>query len=252
MGLGGGRTWLRDRDLEELLLGAFSRVERDFSSRYPEHFREDEARLLTRLLEDLRHEFESIRSDLSLLLSRGQPVPLALDLQYRRTREPVEGETTPESPRPAGVELAFVLKVEVDSFLTTKRAVLVQARKLEQRGEGQWAPNLRLAREQVDGLLGQSESSFCLFLVPPSLRAECWMVPARLVRGLMEARESLSTVSREGAQRVARSLAQWMTYDLLGLWTGDDRPAVLERAEGRAEQGPDFVVEISIRKRGPG
>jgi hypothetical protein len=248
MTLGGGRTWLRDRDLEELLLGAFSRVERDFSARYPEHFREDEARLVTRLLEDLKHEFESIRSDLSILLSQGQPVPLELDLQYRRTRMPEEGEPAPENPRPAGVELAFVLKVEVDSFLTTKRGVLVLARKLEHRGE--WAPNIRLAREQVDGLLGQSESSFCLFLVPPSLRAECWMVPARLVRGLMDAQESLSTVSREGAQRVARSLAQWMTYDLLGLWTGDDRPAVLERAEAGAERGPDFVVEISVRKRG--
>ncbi|HEX8437863.1 hypothetical protein [Archangium sp.] len=250
MGLGGGRTWLRDRDLEELLLGAFSRVERDFSARYPEHFREDEAQLVTRLLEDLKHEFESIRSDLSILLSQGQPVPLELDLQYRRTRAPVEGETSPENPRPAGVELAFVLKVEVDSFLTTKRAVLVQARKLERRGEGQWAPNLRLGREQVDELLGKTESSYCLFLVPPSLRAECWMVPARLVRGLMEAQESLSTVPREGAQRVARSLAQWMTYDLLGLWTGDDRPAVLERAESNAERGPDFVVEISVRKGG--
>ncbi|WNG34541.1 hypothetical protein F0U61_13505 [Archangium violaceum] len=250
MTLGGGRTWLRDRDLEELLLGAFSRVERDFSARYPEHFREDEARLVTRLLEDLKHEFESIRSDLSILLSQGQPVPLELDLQYRRTREPVEGQPTPESPRPGGVELAFVLKVEVDSFLTTKRAVLVQATKLERRGEGQWAPNIRLAREQVDGLLGQSESSFCLFLVPPSLRAECWLVPARMVRGLMDAQGSLSTVSREGTQRVARSLAQWMTYDLLGLWTGDDRPAVLERAEGISAQGPDFIVEISVRKTG--
>ncbi|QRK04007.1 hypothetical protein JQX13_27390 [Archangium violaceum] len=250
MTLGGGRTWLRDRDLEELLLGAFSRVERDFSARYPEHFREDEARLVTRLLEDLKHEFESIRSDLSILLSQGQPVPLELDLQYRRTRAPVEGESAPEGLRPGGVELAFVLKVEVESFLTTKRAVLVQATKLERRGEGQWAPNIRLAREQVDGLLGQSESSFCLFLVPPSLRAECWMVPARMVRGLMEAQGSLSTVSREGAQRVARSLAQWMTYDLLGLWTGDDRPAVLERAEGNPERGPDFIVEISVRKTG--
>jgi hypothetical protein len=248
MTLGGGRTWLKDRDLEELLLGAFSRVERDFSARYPEHFREDEARLVTRLLEDLKHEFESIRSDLSILLSQGQPVPLELDLQYRRTREPVEGEPSPESARPVGVELAFVLKVEVDSFLTTKRAVLVLARKLEHRGE--WAPNLRLGREQVDGLLGQTEASFCLFLVPPSLRAECWMVPARLVRGLMDAQESLSTVSREGAQRVARSLAQWMTYDLLGLWTGDDRPAVLARTEPGAERGPEFIVEISVRKRG--
>ncbi|ADO68449.1 hypothetical protein [Stigmatella aurantiaca] len=243
MTLGGGRTWLRDRDLEELLLGAFSRVERDFSARYPQHCREDEAQLVTRLLEDLRHEFESIRSDLGLLLSQGQPVPLELDLRFRQG-------LASGGPRPSGVELMFVLSVEVDAFLKTRRAVLVRARKLEPWGEGQWAPNLRLGREQVDGLLGLSESAYCLFLVPPSLRAECWMVPARLVRGLMEAQGSLSSVSREGAQRVARSLAQWMTYDLLGLWSGDDRPAVLERAGENAEGGPDFVVEISVRKGG--
>lgn len=246
MTLGGGRTWLRDRDLEELLLGAFSRVERDFSARYPEHFREDESHLVTRLLEDLRREFESIRSDLAILLSQGQPVPLTLDLRFRR-REALEDARSEEPSRPGGVSLAFVLKVEVDGFLTTKRVVLVRTRKLEQR-EGHWAPHLRLAREQVDGLLSRSESSFCLFLVPPSLRAECWMVPARLVRGLMEAQGSLSTVSREGAQRAARSLAQWMTYDLLGLWSGDDRPEVLEHAEREGEGSPDFVVEVSVRK----
>ena len=241
MTLAGGRTWLRDRDLEELLLGAFGRVERDFSARYPEHFREDETLLVTRLLADLQREFESIRSDLAIL-SQGQPVPLALELQYRRR------PGTEERTRPGGVELAFVVKVEVEGFLTARRAVLVRTGKLEPHGPGQWAPHLRVGREQVDGLLARSEASFCLFLVPPSLRAECWMVPARLVRGLMQAQDSLSTVSREGAQRVARSLAQWMTYDLLGLWSGDDRPEVLERAGSDGADGPDFVVEISIRK----
>ncbi|SET99935.1 hypothetical protein SAMN05443639_106240 [Stigmatella erecta] len=247
MTLGGGRTWLRDRDLEELLLGAFSRVERDFSARYPQHCREEEAALVTRLLEDLRHEFESIRSDLGLLLTQGQPVPLALDLRFRRGPEPVENA---QAPGRSGVELMFVLSVEVDGFLRTKRAVLVRARKLEPWGEGQWAPNLRMGREQVDGLLARSEAAYCLFLVPPALRAECWMVPARLVRGLMEAQGSLSSVSREGAQRVARSLSQWLTYDLLGLWSGDDRPEVLARSERSEEEVPDFVVEISVRKSG--
>jgi hypothetical protein len=60
------------------------------------------------------------------------------------------------------------------------------------------------------------------------------------------------TVPREGTQRVARSLAQWLTYELLGLWTGDDRPAVLEWAEGQASPGPDFLVEVSVRKNARG
>jgi len=248
LSLGGGRTWLRDRDLEELLLGAFGRVERDFSVRYPEHCREDESALVTRLLEGLQREFDSIRSDLDILLSQGQPVPLALELQFRRRAVPRVPPASEEPSRPGGAELAFVLNVDVDGLLRTRRVALVRASKLEPRGEGQWAPNLRLGREQVDGWLARSESSFCLFLVPPALRAECWMVPARLVRGLMETQQSLSTVPREGVQRVGRSLAQWMTYELLGLWTGDDRPGVGEWAGADTPDGPDFVVDISVRK----
>ncbi len=49
----GGRTWLRDRDLEELLLGLFSRVEQDFTAHFPELASEDTPRLVTRLLEGL-------------------------------------------------------------------------------------------------------------------------------------------------------------------------------------------------------
>ena len=58
------------------------------------------------------------------------------------------------------------------------------------------------------------------------------------------------TMPAAGDPRVARSLAQWMTYELLGLWAGDDRPGVLEWAEGRAQGGPDFIVELSVRKNG--
>jgi hypothetical protein len=103
-------------------------------------------------------------------------------------------------------------------------------------------------REALDAVLKVTEAAVCLFLVPPLVRAECQVAPAGLVRELMETQGARTVVSREGVQRVARSLAQWMVYDLIGLWAGDERPAVLERAEGRAEQVPDFLVELSIRK----
>ena len=41
-----------------------------------------------------------------------------------------------------------------------------------------------------------------------------------------------------------------MTYELLGLWSGDDRPEALEQALGAGEGCPDFVVELVIRKTG--
>lgn len=320
----GGRTWLRDRDLEELLLGAVARVESEFAASYPERFREDTAELAADLLENLCAEMERVKADLSAMLAQGQPAPLELDFTVRRMRpaqneamaledaappppadtdggavvllepeleaapaamleaavpvadggeasaslvsaeaspgsEPAEveapaiaaprplpraaREAAPSSvPRPPGVEVAFILKVNVDGFLRTERVAFVQVVKLEQRGEGQWLPAFRLGREHLDALLLRTDAAFCLFLTPPFPRAECWMVPARLARGLTESHRSLSGVPRDGVQRVARSLSQWLVGELLGLWSGDERPEAL--AQARAEQGgPDFVVE---------
>jgi hypothetical protein len=309
-----GRTWLRDRDLEELLFGAVARVEADFAARYPERFREDTSELVAGLLEGLRGELERVKADLSALLAQGQPAPLNMEFTVRRTRaapeegavavpsalivEPVghggasegpasetasEGaasvepevevtsaaavaptvevasvaplEATPApsartaggvAPRPSGVEVAVVLKVEVEGFLRTERVVFLRVVKLEQRGEGQWMPTFRLGRELVDSLLLRTDAAFCLFLAPPFPRAECWLVPARLVRGLMETQRSVSGVRREDVQRAARSLAQWLVGDLVGLWTGDERPEALARARQETD-APDFVVEWVLR-----
>jgi hypothetical protein len=138
------------------------------------------------------------------------------------------------------VEVAFVLKVDVEGFVRAERVALVQVVKLEQRGEGQWMPSFRLGREQVDALLLRTDAAYCLFLAPPFPRAECWMAPARMVRGMMEAQRSLSGVARDGVQRVARSLSHWLVADLLSLWTGDERPELLEQSRAA------FVVELSL------
>jgi|GEM_PF-1408482 len=146
-----------------------------------------------------------------------------------------------------GPEVAFILDANVDGFVRTERAVLVQVVKLEQRGEGQWLPHFKLGREQLDGMLSRTDAAFCLFLVPPIPRAECWLLPARLVRELMEDQRSLSEVSRETVARAARSLAHWWMGDFVSLWTGDARPALLEHVSGHARNGPDFIVRWSVR-----
>ncbi|WP_163784238.1 hypothetical protein [Myxococcus vastator] len=255
----GGRTWLRDRDLEELLLGALGRVEAEFSSRYPERFREDTETLAAELLNALSAELARVKADVAALMAQGQPTPFELSMTVRRREPapepvpvPVDGEAAPDAAPPPlattrpGVEVAFVLDVAVGDFLRTRRVVSVQVVKLEQRGEGQWLPAFRLGREHLDAQLLRTDAAFCLFLTPPFPRAECWVVPSRTVRALMESQRSLSGVPRDGVQRVARSLSHWLLGDLVGLWTGDERPESLARLSS-AEGGPDFVVEWGLR-----
>ncbi|MCY1042330.1 hypothetical protein OV208_13475 [Corallococcus sp. bb12-1] len=233
----GGRTWLRDRDLEDLLVGAVGRVEADIAVRHPERFREETADLVAGLLEGLRAELERIQADLGSLLAQGRASPLSLSMTVQRAPLPV---------RDGGVEVAFVVSVEREGFVRTRRVVRMPVAKLEQRGEGQWLPTFRLGRERLDALLARTEAAFCLFLVPAFVRAECWVVPARLARALMETQGALAGVPREAAQAVSRPLAQWLVYDVLGLWVGDERPEVVD-AVREGDAGADFVVDLLVR-----
>ncbi|MCP3103522.1 hypothetical protein LZ198_32025 [Myxococcus sp. K15C18031901] len=149
--------------------------------------------------------------------------------------------------RRPGVEVAFILDVDVDGFVRTERALFLQVAKLEQRGEGQWLPTFRMGRKQVDELLSRTEASFCLFLAPPFPRAECGIVPARLVRGLMDTQRSTAGITRESVARTSRSLSQWWMGELVSLWSGDERRQVLAQATRLDERGPDFVVRLRVR-----
>ncbi|WP_241758120.1 hypothetical protein [Myxococcus landrumensis] len=146
----------------------------------------------------------------------------------------------------SGTEVAFILDANVDGFVRTERVSLVHVVKLVQRGEGQWEPHFRIGREHIDTMLARTESAFCLFLVPPVPRAECWLLPARLVRELMEAQRSLTTVPRDAVARAARSFSQWWLGDFASLWTGDTRPSLLAHASSHAPDAPDFVVRWSL------
>ncbi|AGC46138.1 hypothetical protein MYSTI_04849 [Myxococcus stipitatus DSM 14675] len=146
----------------------------------------------------------------------------------------------------SGTEVAFILDANVDGFVRTERVSLVHVVKLVQRGEGQWEPHFRIGREHIDTMLARTESAFCLFLVPPVPRAECWLLPARLVRELMEAQRSLTSVPRDAVARAARSFSQWWLGDFASLWTGDTRPSLLAHASSHAPDAPDFVVRWSL------
>ncbi|WP_342374434.1 hypothetical protein NVS55_24085 [Myxococcus stipitatus] len=146
----------------------------------------------------------------------------------------------------SGTEVAFILDANVDGFVRTERVSLVHVVKLVQRGEGQWEPHFRIGREHIDTMLARTESAFCLFLVPPVPRAECWLLPARLVRELMETQRSLTSVPRDAVARAARSFSQWWLGDFASLWTGDTRPSLLAHASSHAPDAPDFVVRWSL------
>src|SRR5207249_3621739 len=101
-----------------------------------------------------------------------------------------------------------------------------------------WEPSFDIDRVQCDELIAQTEASFYMSLTPPFAGNEIWMTSARLVRNLTllhgsgerKRASGRSTLPRVPTYFGSRSLSQWLTYDIFGLWTGDERQEVLAKA----------------------
>ncbi|MBF0421528.1 MAG: hypothetical protein HQL73_00895 [Magnetococcales bacterium] len=49
--------------------------------------------------------------------------------------------------------------------------------------------------------------------------------------------------------RGARSFSHWLVYDVIGLWTGDERPEIIQKAEGGNKgRKPRFLVAVTVHK----
>ncbi|MBF0346178.1 MAG: hypothetical protein HQL81_00790 [Magnetococcales bacterium] len=83
----------------------------------------------------------------------------------------------------------------------------------------------------------------------PMIREECWMLPARFVRNIMECRGTKVTLEKNAVARGARSFAHWLVYDVIGLWTGDERSEIIRKAEGSHKgRKPRFLVAVTVHK----
>ncbi|MBF0311522.1 MAG: hypothetical protein HQL56_18580 [Magnetococcales bacterium] len=244
-----GHTWIDDRTVEEMLVGAISRAEGQFCREYPDQWGHEEERLVGRLLEYLRQELGNVNRTIRDALSQGFGSPVSIDLQYRETTKSEEGAEGVGTDT-FGVDIALILRVAAEGVVESERAVFIQAKKLERRkDDGPWEPSFKIKPGQRDDLIEQSESSFYLFLAPPMIREECWMLPARFVRNIMECRRTKVALEKNAVSRGARSLSHWLVYDVIGLWTGDERPEIIQKAEGDHKgRKPRFLVAVTVRK----
>lgn len=243
-----GRTWIGDSDIESLVYTSVAKVERNFNAEYPNQWAHEEERLVSHFLANLENEFRQIRRHLQNIEVHGFANPIDIELSYRETTKKEEGGPGIGSDT-FGVDIAYVLRIETDGECEIERATFVQCKKLEGEDvDGEWKPSFSINPNQRDDLIRQTEASFYLFLVPTFIREECWIVPARLVRDLMLIGRRKTVLPRLYANRAARSFAQWITFDLIGLWVGDERTEILEIAKGKHPgRRPRFLVSITIR-----
>ncbi len=251
------RTWIQDRAVERTIFTAVQRVEQAFSAEYARTWGLEEEMHLATLLTELQTAFKNANGVLDALASQGIVGAPAISFTFRQITKHEEGARGVGIDR-FSVDVAFLIRVTDAGKQVTKRATFIQCKKLSANKAGVWHPSFEIDRLQCDDLIKQTESSFYMFLTPPFAGNEIWMMPARLVRNTINLhgprnKGGRSRLPRAPTYFASRSLAHWVTYDLFGLWVGDERSDIVQKAE-RCEPGysPRFVVTVVLHKNPTG
>jgi len=153
-----------------------------------------------------------------------------------------------------GCDLALLVRGRVPGALRVESAELVQVKKPES-GEGGlggsagFRNSWRIDTKQLADILEWSETA-AYWLIDGS--GEVFVVPARLLRGILEERGKLSqgsaAVPYSGIRAMAIPLPEFLVDLVIGLWIGTARDTTLRLARGETgSTRPRHIVEIEVR-----
>ncbi|WP_449221617.1 hypothetical protein [Tistrella mobilis] len=243
----GARTWLGDPATEKVIYGAIVEKEGSFCKEFQDGWGNDEEALTARFLTQLEGAAESATHKLHDLARTTRNRFPSLDVNYRPTGKREEGKKTAKGVS-LGADILFLTSIHDRGQTLVKRTTLVQVKKrTNPRGTG-FDRSIVINQQQNGDLLKQTEHAFYLFLTPPDPSPKLWVTPARLVKNMMRV-DGRSSITATRARDGSCSFADFFLKHLIGLWSGDESPDLLNIAKGQALPGrtPRFVVEIVVR-----
>ena len=261
------RTWIGDRLLERLIEQTVAGEETRFADAYADHSEEGEEGLLRSIFSDLAARFRDLNQGLvATAQATGSVRSAGIELTYRPVDKAEEGK--PGVNRDGAdvaptfsADLCLIVDPYLDGISLGKRATLVQAKRLRRREVADpskgFAASFRLDPKQMEDLMRQTNSSHYLFQCGGIAGRGVPVMPTRLVDDL--ARHHAPTAAQIPALSVgpaSRSLAEWLTYVVLALRTGDPLAELVAKAEGGPGRRPRPLarlgtVEIEVRVGAP-
>ncbi len=245
-----GRTWLQDELTERFVHDAFARADDDFSRFFEINHSKYEEGLTERLLYCLEERVRPIGSFLKEWSGKLRNGPIKIELSYRDT-QPVE--------RIWNADIAFLFECSIRGVLAKRHAVLVQCKKMAYDDNAhRFRPSWSIETTQCDNLISKSPFSYYFLFGPAELPSiKTLVVPAQTLRGLIRGMNPASvpatkTIPLPPVLSVARHFADFMLYDLIGCWLGDERNEVVGLAEGTDTNAPParYLVKIVITQGG--
>ena len=257
------RTWLGDRLLERMIEHTASSEEERFARSFEHRSEEGEEGLVRIFFADMAQQFASLDQGL-LAASRATRSGrrTRISLRYRPINKIEEGKAgigrnMDEEPPSFSADLCLIVDPYLDGKPLGKRATLVQAKRLRRvepaKPERGLTTSYKLEPKQMTDLLRQTGSSFYLFQGPGAAGRGVPVIPTQLVADLAYHQSaSGSRIDHAAVGLASCSFADWLTYDVIALRTGDPHAELVAKAAGGIgrrprELGTFGTVEIEIR-----
>lgn len=241
------RTWLADATIERLIEAEFEACAASYSHWVPKTGGSGEETHVAMLFEKLAATFNSINEQISLLASqRKQNEYLEFELSYRIVGKFEEG--SPHlSARRFSTDVCLVFEAhDVGSQSFTRRASFIQAKRLHGGHLAGRTGSYPVDLSQLQNLILQTQSSYLLLLGPCAV-APMPVIPVQLYLDLINRGESPTGISPVFASNIGKSLASWLLYDVIGLWSGDPDPQLVSKAMGRVGSEPYILAKLTAR-----
>ena len=246
----GGYTWIEDETVERVLHRAFALADERFSEFFETQYQKHEPTLTERLLVNLEVELGRISSVLEEWSQRLRDGPVRVQFAYR--------DTQPEEAF-WNADVAFVLHCAVGTRFTRDATILGQCKKMNfnrttERLVGSWTVDT----VQCHDLIERSPFSYYLLFGPRNgLATRTLVAPATTLRDATQTppggRAALTrSIPLAQLRSLSRSFADFMLYDFIGGWVGDERPELVAWARGErsaapgARVPPRFIVSLSV------
>lgn len=246
-GVGAPLTWLGNREVEELIEEAVEKVAARFAGTYEGHWREDEEPLATRVLERLSVALGAVEEQVEVIgREQGATTRLGFTLTERIVPKVEEGQDGLVAGSAFAADICLVLTARRNGLAFAARATLIQAKKLRMKTGRQWEPSYSVDMKQLGDLAGATASSHYLFMGPGESGRFLPVVPARLLKDLLRPGALTRSFNRADLGRVSRGLGRWLTYDVIGLWTGDPDVKAVKKAAGEDGRSTYRLVELTV------
>ena len=232
-----GNTWLNDFNVEHLLFNASLKAEIKFAQEYNEFFNEREDDLIRDLFDDnIKPAFDSAIREINRYIKNKKDY---WALSWSRLRLIEEKEKGPD--------IAMKIVVNVSTKVQFEKFLFIQVKALTKQ-KNKFTSSWSINRKQLQDLIKLSDSSFYLLLTPSYISNHQRVVPASIVKGMLQANNKEVALNDNIATLGAHSLSQFLIFDVLAGWQGTQNQKIANWIEGRLGMKTRYLLEIELKK----